>query len=409
MILRLLPLLTILHVALAYYTEHRPSYGEFSNSSIYHLPVDGDILIPDRTEFIWAVGNATAKANELAVMNRKNGRLAAANEPAELVLVCVGVAGTPARIRLFRDMKTCDQWGWQTLYVFQAYRNYNKFMAPEPMCVAHHNSPERSMIMQGKDCNKNGWTQDFVFWYNQCPWFADKCKGKDLFQHNSQIHVYEAHNPHRLMMAPGYDGAKYGWSYSFSFAYFAHYFVPNAAGFRFLRSQRNRYVKRQEPHFLAESYRRVVFERLISCWRGNYIPATPTGVLLDWNNCPAVRRAANGDFETFGSIQLFNMGESHGGEFHVPSVRVELRLQNRVWGAVHFPIGQPVGEYGIIVQLRNSLNVEWDLSVVVNDTTDHVDLNPTPGNIDFRNRIHPFLNPDLGYPMIYGGHPPGAY
>lgn len=95
MILRLFPLLTILHVALAYYTEHRPSYGEFSNSSIYNLPTDGDILIPDRTEFIWAAGNATVKANELAVMNRKNGRLAAANKPDAHVIVCVGVAGNP--------------------------------------------------------------------------------------------------------------------------------------------------------------------------------------------------------------------------------------------------------------------------------------------------------------------------
>ncbi|KAF9295068.1 hypothetical protein BGZ74_010978 [Mortierella antarctica] len=410
MILRLLPLLAILHVALGvYYTEDRPSYGEITNSSIYSLHADGDILIPDRTTFIKATANATAEAKELTLKHRKNGRLAAAaNQPSEIVTVCVGVAGNPTRTRIFRDMASCDKWGWKTLYVFQAFRNYDAFMAPEAMCVGHHNDPERSMFFDGEDCNKQGWTHDFVFWVNDCPWF-EKCKGRDVFQHNTQIHLYEAFNPHRMMIAPGYDGRKYGWTYLYSFAYFAHYYVPSAEGYRFLASQRNRLFKRQMNSYLAESYRRVIFDRLISCWSGNaFYNNIPRGALVDWDRCRAVRDAAHGDAETYRTIQIYFAGPVHG-EYNVAMVRLELRLQNRVWGAVNFPVGEFIGAQAIMVELRHALSAEYDLSVIVNNTREHMLLDPTPGEIRPELRRHPFLNPGNGMPpMIYGGYPPGG-
>ncbi|KAF9313100.1 hypothetical protein BG003_005605 [Podila horticola] len=183
-------------------------------------------------------------------------------------MICVGVAGNPTRTRIFRDMASCDKWSWKTLYVFQAFRNYDAFMAPKAMYVGHHNEPERSMMFE-------------------------------VFQHNSQVNVYQAFNPNRMMMAPGFDGNNYGWTYTHSFSYFAHYYVQSAEGYRFLASQRNRLFKRQMNSFLAESYRHVTFDKLISCWTGNaFYENTPTGSLVDWSRCRVVRDAAHGDAET---------------------------------------------------------------------------------------------------------------
>ncbi|KAF9580160.1 hypothetical protein BGW38_003304, partial [Lunasporangiospora selenospora] len=176
MIIRLLPILVVVQTALAvYYTNDRPSFGEFSDPSLYSLPADGKILVPDRSEFDYHVANATATALS---RSRKNGVSRAAATQSEIVNICVGVASNPTRIKLFKDRISCDIRGWTTLYTFQAFRNHNKFMAPTQMCVGWAKNPDRSIMFSSGNCGVSGWTHEFTFWYNQCPWFKGSCDNK---------------------------------------------------------------------------------------------------------------------------------------------------------------------------------------------------------------------------------------
>ncbi|KAF9925667.1 hypothetical protein BGZ67_008498 [Mortierella alpina] len=236
MIIRLLSILAVVQTALAvYYTDDRPSFGEFSNASLYSLPTDGNILVPDRSGFVQHVANATA-----ASKSKMNGVSRAAAEQTDIMNICVSVAGNPTRTQIFKDRTSCDINGWNTLYTFQALRKYNKFMAPLQMCVGFASGPNRSMMFPGGDCNQAGWTHDFTFWYNQCPHFKSACDG-NVYSKNMQVHVYEAFEPHRIMLAPGYDGTKHGWIYKWSLAYMSHFFALSSKGYKLIE-------ERHKPH-----------------------------------------------------------------------------------------------------------------------------------------------------------------
>ncbi|KAG0272188.1 hypothetical protein BGZ95_012068 [Linnemannia exigua] len=103
------------------------------------------------------------------------------------------------------------------------------------MCTGWAPNPERSMMYTGGDCYRAGWMHAFAFWYNQCPWFKESCND-NVYHDNTQVHVYEAFDPHRIMLAPGYDGTRHGWT-EWSFAYMAHYVVMSSKGVQVSRNQ----------------------------------------------------------------------------------------------------------------------------------------------------------------------------
>lgn len=79
-------------------------------------------------------------------------------------------------------------------------------------------------------------------------------------------------------------------------------------------------------------------------------------------------------------------------------------------GSVNFPVNEFIGAQPIIVELRNALSTDHDLSVIVNNTQENMRLDPTPGELRSENRNHPYLHSGVGMPpMIYGGYPPGGY
>jgi hypothetical protein len=90
MIIHLLPILAVIQTALAvYYTNDRPSFGEFNNASLYSLLADGNILVPDRSGIVQHVANATAASKN------KNGVASTAAEQSDIMNICVGVCWKP--------------------------------------------------------------------------------------------------------------------------------------------------------------------------------------------------------------------------------------------------------------------------------------------------------------------------
>ncbi|KAF9920480.1 hypothetical protein FBU30_009694 [Linnemannia zychae] len=80
-----------------------------------------------------------------------------------------------------------------------------------------------------------------------------------------QFHVYEAFNPHHIMLAPGYDGTKHGWTYKWSFAYMAHYFALSSKGYNILQAQHNPDLAKRADIILANGKEMEVFRAPIDC------------------------------------------------------------------------------------------------------------------------------------------------
>ncbi|KAF9211934.1 hypothetical protein BGZ59_007435 [Podila verticillata] len=134
----------------------------------HNFAANGDLLVPDRSFYVQELANATGEAKKEAIplsKTRKNGRKgAAATRPPEgTMMVCFGVAGKPTRIRLFKDAVTCDVSGWTILYVFQAIRKYDSYMAKRASCVGISTTKDKSMITAVSDCNKKGWNHYLAF------------------------------------------------------------------------------------------------------------------------------------------------------------------------------------------------------------------------------------------------------
>lgn len=94
-------------------------------------------------------------------------------------------------------------------------------------CVGISAVEDRSMITPTRTATRKSWNHDFVFRTSACTFvLLGNCPEKNNYHKNVKVHVYEAHNHHRIMMTPGYHGTKQGWTYMDTSAYFTHYFIP---------------------------------------------------------------------------------------------------------------------------------------------------------------------------------------
>ncbi|KAF9901006.1 hypothetical protein EC991_006622 [Linnemannia zychae] len=202
----------------------------------------------------------------------------------DIMNICVAIAGNPTSTRLLKDRASCDFAGWTTLYTFQAFRNYDKFMAPQQMCTGWAPDPERSMMYTGDDCYRSGWLHDFTFWYNQCPWFKESCSD-NVYHNNMQVHVYEAFDPHRIMLAPGYDGTRHGWTYKWSFAYMAHYFVMSSKGYKLLEIRHKPHLVKRADITRPNSKEKEALRALIDCWVLDRVNHQGSGSYYKFRNC----------------------------------------------------------------------------------------------------------------------------
>ncbi|KAF9116539.1 hypothetical protein BGW39_002717, partial [Mortierella sp. 14UC] len=129
---------------------------------------------------------------------------------------CVGLASNPSRVQIFQDRTSCDGDGWKTLFVFTAHKKKDDFYPERPISVGRNDRPERSMLFAGRSaCAVDEWSTDFAF-YESC------CIQDRVIEDGCRIEstvVWEAFEPHRMMLYPHYDGKKHGWKEAYNLTY----------------------------------------------------------------------------------------------------------------------------------------------------------------------------------------------
>ncbi|KAG0278668.1 hypothetical protein BGZ95_003449 [Linnemannia exigua] len=176
---------------------------------------------------VHAAPASTVNGNNNTAVSRINAKAAAAaKSPVEILPYCVGVASDDKgnkRVKIFKNKTKCDISGWDTLFVFTAYTNKDKHFAPYPMCVASGLDPNRSMLFSGKtSCTSGEWKTDFVF-YESGARNGDKVASP---YHQSTV-MWQAYNPHRMMLYPYYEGGNAGWIWAYNLAYRSRYTISS--------------------------------------------------------------------------------------------------------------------------------------------------------------------------------------
>jgi hypothetical protein len=141
-------------------------------------------------------------------LHRSNGvEIAAASK--DILPFCVGYASNPVRVRVFRNKLTCDGGVWSTLYTFTAHTKKDAYLAPQAMCSGISKDSKRGMFFSGKtSCAGGEWKQDFAFFES----------AKIL-----RVEMFQASNPHRMLLYPGYDGKAHGWQKAYDLKYLSFY------------------------------------------------------------------------------------------------------------------------------------------------------------------------------------------
>ncbi|KAF9156990.1 hypothetical protein BG015_008493 [Linnemannia schmuckeri] len=142
-------------------------------------------------------------------LHRSNGvRIAAVSK--DILPFCVGYASNPVRVRIFRNKLTCDGSGWSTLYTFTAHTKKDAYLAPQAICSGISKDGKRSMLFSGKTtCAGGEWKQDFAFF-----------ESAKIFL---RVEMFQAMNPHRMLLYPGYAGAAHGWQKAYDLKYLSFY------------------------------------------------------------------------------------------------------------------------------------------------------------------------------------------
>ena len=142
-------------------------------------------------------------------LRRSNGvKVAAVSK--DIIPFCVGYATNPVRVRVFRNKMNCDVNGWSTLYTFTAYIKKDAYLAPQAMCTGISKDGKRSMFFSGKTtCAGGEWKQDFAFF-----------EAANIY---TRVEMFQAMDPHRMMLYPGYNGEDHGWKKAYDLKYLSFY------------------------------------------------------------------------------------------------------------------------------------------------------------------------------------------
>ncbi|KAF9144802.1 hypothetical protein BGX30_011432 [Mortierella sp. GBA39] len=134
---------------------------------------------------------------------------AAAASSSRVIPFCVGLAQNPVRNQVFSNKVKCDQDGWKTLFVFTAFVDPDPYQGFNKTCVAYAMNPVRSLLFfDTLSCTKGEWTTDFKFYQSDC-----KPSDTDLncIRRQSATFMWQAYEPHRILLYPWYFGQQHGW------------------------------------------------------------------------------------------------------------------------------------------------------------------------------------------------------
>ncbi|KAF9400411.1 hypothetical protein BGZ94_005474, partial [Podila epigama] len=206
---------------------------------------------------------------------------------------------------IFKDRLTCDIQGWNTLWIFQAHTSYDHHHAPWPICVAKAENPSRSLLFPHTNiCSRNadGWETDFNFYESGC----ENVNSEQHCAHESS-EMFQAFNPHRMMLYPFYDGEKHGWQKVYTLTYRSRFRPATSAEMKMIQgdlkdhAELHKRTRITAPPNLA--YRRAI-QNLIMTWGYTEVTLRTPRVTRGRDNADFVRFAQTG-----GYLELVNAAD----------------------------------------------------------------------------------------------------
>lgn len=141
--------------------------------------------------------------------SQSNSASRAAAPSSNVIPFCVGLAQNPVRNQVFKNKVKCDQDGWKTLFVFTAFSAPDPYQGFNKTCVAYAMNPVRSLLyFDTLSCTQGEWKTDFGFYRSDC-----KPSDTDLncIRRQSATVMWQAYEPHRILLYPWYWGQQHGW------------------------------------------------------------------------------------------------------------------------------------------------------------------------------------------------------
>ncbi|OAQ26048.1 hypothetical protein K457DRAFT_128530 [Linnemannia elongata AG-77] len=164
---------------------------------------------------------------------QSNSASRAAAPSSNVIPFCVGLAQNPVRNQVFSNKVKCDQDGWKTLFVFTAFAQPDPYQGFNKTCVAYATNPVRSLLFfDTLSCTKGEWTTDFNFYQSDC-----KPSDTDLncIRRQSATVMWQAYEPHRILLYPWYWGQQHGWKDPVPIRYIAQWRYAKEAEWKSLQ------------------------------------------------------------------------------------------------------------------------------------------------------------------------------
>ncbi|KAF9544728.1 hypothetical protein EC957_011734 [Mortierella hygrophila] len=276
---------------------------------------------------------------------------------------CVGISSNPVRVQIFNDRTSCDDNHWTTLYVFTAYKKKDEHYARRPICVGHNDNPDRSMLFAGRTaCTANGWSNDFSFYESGCAQGGVKDDGC-----NYELTVmWEAFEPHRMMLYPHYGGHQHGWQEAYSLTYKSRWRPATVSEVKLLKPHlptHSTLHKRTDIHPPYDLATLRCAQALIRLWSYNRASnSTPRTIRGDIDPQFGID-ARRGGFTPFAGAAFLRLHyNKYGG-----ATAVDVMVEGYVRASATIPYETNLSVSGVRLALQESLRSGRPVPVVPHD------------------------------------------
>ncbi|KAF9092396.1 hypothetical protein BGX29_010482 [Mortierella sp. GBA35] len=283
---------------------------------------------------------------------------------------CVGIAWNPTRVQIFNDRTSCDGNGWTTLYVFTAHKKKDDHYARRPICVGYDDSPDRSMLFAGRTaCTVDAWKNDFSFYESGCV----QGEAADGNCHYELTVVWEAFEPHRMMLYPLYDGQRHGWQEAYSLTYRSRWRPATAIEAKMFKPHLQSHAKLHQRTDIVPPYDLATLrcaQSLVRLWSYERVSAsTPRTVRGDIDPQFNVDARRSGFTPLAGSAFLRIHYNKYGG-----ATAVDAMVGGLVRASATIPYDTNLSAAGVRLALQESLRSGRPVPIVPHDERNSGDV-----------------------------------
>ncbi|KAH7059186.1 hypothetical protein BKA57DRAFT_431562 [Linnemannia elongata] len=276
---------------------------------------------------------------------------------------CVGMSSNPTRVQIFRDRTNCDDNQWTTLYVFTAYKKKDEHYARRPICAGRDDSPDRSMLFTGRTaCTIDGWSNDFSFYESGCAQGGAKDDGCNY----ELTIIWEAFEPHRMMLYPHYDGRQHGWQEAYSLTYKSRWRPATVSEVKLLKPHLPTHSTLHQRADIHPPYDLATFrcaQALIRLWNHTRVSnSTPRTVRGDIDPQFGIDARRNGFTPLTGAAFLRLHYNKYGG-----ATAVDVMVGSYVRACATLPYDTNLSVSGVRLALQESLRSGRPVPVVPHD------------------------------------------